>query len=121
MCFDENDLFHWWNLNCLEQINKSNEKLKRKKKLKENQRKISLGSQYFGIYFTKREADCAYLLLKGYKSKRIAFKLSISHRTVECYIGLAKKKLNCSKTKDFIEMITKSDFLKNFNKIDDLE
>lgn len=121
MSLDKNNLLHWWNLNCLEQIKNSNEKLKMGKKIKGNQGKISLGSQYLGLYFTRREADCANLLLKGYKSKWIAFKLNISPRTVECYIRFAKNKLNCSKTRDFIDIVAKSDFLKNFNNSDDLE
>lgn len=44
---------------------------------------------------TKREIDCANLLMKGMKIKEIALALNLSPRTVETHINNLKIKLNC--------------------------
>jgi DNA-binding CsgD family transcriptional regulator len=56
--------------------------------------KYCLGQQYGNNYFTPREAQCVYYLLKGYTAKQVALALNISSRTVEYYIDTIKLKLN---------------------------
>ena len=46
-------------------------------------------------YLTRREVECIVYLLRGKTAKKIGTILNISPKTVEEYIGLAKKKLNC--------------------------
>ena len=47
------------------------------------------------IYFSKREKECIYLLLRGYTSKQIAQSLFISPKTVDFYIDNIKTKSRC--------------------------
>ena len=45
------------------------------------------------LYLTKKQGECAALLIKGQTSKEIARNMSLSHRTVEGYISDIRNKL----------------------------
>lgn len=51
---------------------------------------------------SKRELDCATLLLHGLTSKEIGSHLSLSYRTIEDYINSLKRKLNARNKSDLI-------------------
>jgi DNA-binding NarL/FixJ family response regulator len=46
-----------------------------------------LGTKYGSAYFTRREAECMVLLLKGKTINSVANILKLSPRTVEYYMG----------------------------------
>jgi DNA-binding CsgD family transcriptional regulator len=50
---------------------------------------------HYRLCLTSREIDCYLLLAKGYRSKEIAKKLTISYRTVEKHIENIKDKSHC--------------------------
>ncbi len=59
----------------------------------------------FDIYFSKREMECIYLLIRGKTSKMIAKELNLSYRTVEHYLENIKIKLNVSTKAALVEKI----------------
>jgi DNA-binding CsgD family transcriptional regulator len=71
-----------------------------------------LGSKYPEIYFTKREAQCMLLLLKGKTMKEAADILSLSARTIEYYIKNMKIKIECRTKSELIGAVIESDFIK---------
>lgn len=73
----------------------------------------ALGSRYGKIYFTKREAECMVLLLKGKTINSVASCLDLSPRTVEYYVKNMKAKLGCKTKFELIDLVYASDFLKN--------
>lgn len=72
-----------------------------------------LGGRYKNTYFTKREAQCMVLLLKGKTIARVANSLKLSPRTVEYYIKNMKSKLGCRTKFELIDLVYDSDFIKN--------
>ncbi len=74
-----------------------------------------LGPNFVDIYFTKREAECMLLTLKGKTIKSIAASLKLSPRTVEFYIKNMKIKLSCHTKYELIQAIQRSDFIKNLD------
>lgn len=52
-----------------------------------------------------REIECIVHILRGKTSKQIAKMLSLSHRTIEFYIGRLKTKLHCHTKSELIEKI----------------
>jgi DNA-binding CsgD family transcriptional regulator len=57
------------------------------------------------IIFSKREHECLASLAKGKTVKEIANNLNLSPRTIEFYVGNAKKKVGCNYKNQFIEMV----------------
>lgn len=53
--------------------------------------------------FTKKQALCSFLLMRGKTAKEIASIMSISKRTAEAYINAIKEKLDCSSKSDIID------------------
>lgn len=51
---------------------------------------------------SKRELDCASLLLNGLTSKEMGSHLSLSYRTIEDYINSLKRKFNARNKSDLI-------------------
>lgn len=60
------------------------------------------------IYFSQREADCLYYLIRGKSMKEIARLLHISPRTVETHIEKLKAKLHCHSKMALIQMSEKA-------------
>lgn len=52
--------------------------------------------------FSRRQLECIDLLIKGFTAKEIANHLHLSFRTVEAYIELLKKKLNCKNKTELV-------------------
>ncbi len=57
------------------------------------------------VYLTKRELDCANLLIQGKTNLAISESLFISHRTVESHIESLKLKTNCNNRKELISFL----------------
>lgn len=74
-----------------------------------------LGLKYGDIYFTKREAECMVLLLKGKTIDGVAKLLQLSPRTVEYYVKNMKAKIGCRTKFELIDLVHDSDFLKNID------
>jgi DNA-binding CsgD family transcriptional regulator len=63
------------------------------------------------IKLSKREAECALLLVSGKSAKQIADELSRSKRTVEVFLNNLKTKFNCYSKSELISKLFKSDLL----------
>ena len=77
-----------------------------------------LGPKYGNRYFTKREAECMILLLKGKTLDSVATILKISPRTVEYYVKNMKSKIGCRTKFELIDLVYASDFMKNYKQIE---
>jgi DNA-binding CsgD family transcriptional regulator len=69
-----------------------------------------IGPSYPGVYFTRREAQCVLLLVRGYTLKEIGSRLGLSPRTIECYSRNVRAKLCCGSRSALIEAIVSSHF-----------
>lgn len=76
--------------------------------------KYTLGEPLPRIYFTQREAECVMQILQGKTMNEAGEILNLSPRTVEYYLSKIKQKLKCRKKRDIIELVSASDFVKNF-------
>jgi DNA-binding CsgD family transcriptional regulator len=72
-----------------------------------------LGNKYGNTYFTRREAECMVLLLKGKTINSVASILNLSPRTVEYYIKNMKFKLGCRTKFELVDLVYASEFMKN--------
>ena len=72
-----------------------------------------LGSKYGDAYFTRREAECMVLLLKGKAINSVADILELSPRTVEYYIKNMKSKIGCRTKFELVDLVYASEFMKN--------
>jgi DNA-binding CsgD family transcriptional regulator len=68
----------------------------------------------FSTYFTQREAECIIQLLNGKTMNEAGEVLHLSPRTVEYYLGKIKRKLNCRKKREVIQLVSQTEFVKNF-------
>jgi DNA-binding CsgD family transcriptional regulator len=66
-------------------------------------------------YFTKREAECMVLLLRGKTINSVANILKLSPRTVEYYIKNMKSKLGCRTKFELIDLVYASEFMNNID------
>jgi DNA-binding CsgD family transcriptional regulator len=89
--------------------------INKKKNTHDKEALIGLGMDYPDIFLTEREAHCALLLMLGFTSKEIGKRISLSSRTVEHYLLKAKEKLAIQSRSKFIEILLKSDFIKNIS------
>ena len=71
-----------------------------------------LGGVYAGIYFTRREAECLYYLLRGMTIAATAIQLELSPRTVEFYVKNMKRKLQVKTKFDLMECLHAINFLR---------
>lgn len=76
--------------------------------------KYQLGEPLPGIYLTQREADCIMQMLDGKTMIESGRCLKLSPRTVEFYLSNIKTKLKCRKKREMINLISKTEFAKNF-------
>lgn len=74
-------------------------------------KKYFLGSGHPGIYFTQRETQTIYLLMRGKTNFETAKTLGLSRRTIEFYIKNMKSKLHCHSKSELINKVIKSDLL----------
>jgi DNA-binding CsgD family transcriptional regulator len=74
-----------------------------------------LGPKYNGAYFTKREAECMMMLIKGKTINKAAIALRLSPRTVEFYLKNMKAKVRCRTKHELIEKVLESSFLQNLD------
>lgn len=86
-----------------------------KPKIKKEHKMYYLGHDYEGIYFTKREAECMLLLLKGHTIVSAAEVLRLSPRTVEFYVKNMKMKLCCCTKFELVEKVAQSEFIKSLD------
>ena len=75
----------------------------------------SLGNKHGNAYFTKREAECMVLLLKGKTINSVANILNLSPRTVEYYLKNMKSKLGCRTKFELVDLVYASEFTKNID------
>lgn len=62
------------------------------------------------IYFTKREQDVIYFLIRGKSAKNISEILGLSRRTVETHLNHIKEKMGVYTKSDLIEKLISSDW-----------
>lgn len=77
----------------------------------------SLGNKHTNVYFTRREAECMALLLRGKTIGKVAGILKLSPRTVEYYVKNMKSKLGCRTKFELLDIVYSSDFIKNARKL----
>ncbi len=70
------------------------------------------GGNYADIYFTRREAECLYYLLRGMTITATAAQLELSPRTVEFYVKNMKRKLQVKTKYDLMECLHEVRFLR---------
>ena len=63
------------------------------------------------VFLTKREIDCAKLLLKGKTNKHISDELFISLRTVETHLDSLRSKTNSRNRSELIAFLMRTDFV----------
>ena len=76
----------------------------------------SLGKKHANVYFTRREAECMLLLLKGKTIGAVANILNLSPRTVEYYVKNMKSKLGCRTKFELLDTVHASDFIAETHK-----
>lgn len=67
------------------------------------------------FYLGNREAQVIYLRILGKKNKQISEIMKLSKRTIEAYIVNIKNKSPFHKSKELINAIKKTDFMKAIN------
>lgn len=75
-----------------------------------------LTPHYPTIYFTKREAECAFWIIQNKTIEQTAHHMNLSPRTVEFYVKNMKLKLKCENKKRLIEVILASDLSSQLEK-----
>ncbi|OGT55199.1 MAG: hypothetical protein A3F17_08870 [Gammaproteobacteria bacterium RIFCSPHIGHO2_12_FULL_41_15] len=79
--------------------------------------RVYLGSRFPNIYWTRREAECIFYLVKKNKRKSIANILGLSVRTIDAYMETAKAKLNCRSQRELLFYLPETDFFLNVEKL----
>lgn len=82
---------------------------------KKNLASYNLGAKYGNTFFTRREAECMVLLLRGKTTSKIATMLELSPRTVADYIRNMKVKVDCRSIEELISLVRASEFVKNID------
>ena len=67
------------------------------------QKNYFIGERYPGLYFTRREAECLFYLLRGLTIASTAKMLDLSPRTVEFYVKNMKVKLGVKSKVELID------------------
>lgn len=90
---------------------KSKPRIKKIKPVKPRQshKKYYLGNLYPGVYFTQRETQTIYFLLRGNTIVEVAEILGLSRRTIEFYLKNMKSKLNCHSKSELISKVLQTD------------
>lgn len=103
--------FLFTNLAATKKCEKISKKKSKRKSKQSSLRIYFLGKKYPGAYFTRREAECMALLLKGKTVTTVAATLSLSPRTVEFYLKNMKIKVRCRTRYELIEIVQNSSFV----------
>lgn len=74
-------------------------------------KKYYVGSNYPNLYFTQRESECLFYLLKGLTIAATATMLELSARTVEFYVKNMKVKMRVKNKKQLLECLLREGFL----------
>ena len=82
-----------------------------------NKRRIYLESTDQEIYFSRREAECAYQLAQGKTLREVAQTLSLSIRTIEYYMKNMKAKLKCRTRSELVGKIMSSGFCNRYMEV----
>lgn len=82
-------------------------------------KRVFLGSQFFGIYLTIREAELVQLF-GDYKYHEIAKLMKISRRTVEYYANNIRKKIRCPSKNKLRALINESGILEQLKELVDI-
>ena len=84
------------------------------KTLKSNRtnRSYYVDSPYDDVYFTQREAECLFYLMRGMTIVATASMLELSPRTVEFYVKNMRIKMNALSKSDLLDRLHEVDFLK---------
>ena len=80
-----------------------------------NGRIYFVGGIYKGVYFTRREAQVLFHLLKGKTIPEVAQKLSLSPRTIEFYVKNMRLKLGAYSKDELIEKIKNTDIVEKLD------
>lgn len=83
------------------------------KKIKRNRpsRSYYLDPPYENVYFTQREAECLYYLMRGMTIVATATILELSPRTVEFYVKNMRIKMNAMSKSDLLDRLHEVNFL----------
>jgi LuxR family transcriptional regulator, quorum-sensing system regulator SolR len=107
----KNPIIKPWRLNNIKTINTVNPispfyKLDKSALLKQIKiKRIYLNTNDQETYLTKREMDCAVLLVQGKTNQDIADNLFISPRTVETHLESLRMKTNCKNRRELIDYL----------------
>jgi DNA-binding CsgD family transcriptional regulator len=74
-----------------------------------------LGENYPAVYFTRREAECLYYLLRGFTISATALQLNLSARTVEFYVKNMKQKMGVKNKSELMERLHAVGFMQVIN------
>ncbi len=74
-----------------------------------------LGADYEGIYFTRREAQSLYHLLKGKTISETGRDLKLSPRTIEFYVKNMRLKLGVYSKDELLEKVRKTPLINQLN------
>ncbi len=76
-----------------------------------SQKHYYVGDTYPGLYFTRREAECLFYLLRGLTIGSTAKMLDLSPRTVEFYVKNMKTKLGVRSKVELIDKLHEVSFM----------
>lgn len=88
------------------------DKIRSLKPKKEPLKKYGLGAKYDDVWFTRREAECMFWLLKNNTTDEIAMQLGLSLRTVMDHVERMREKTGCCTTPELLALVCDSEFLK---------
>ncbi len=74
-----------------------------------------LDDRFPAIYFTEREAQTMFLLLRGGTLQEVAKYLGLSVRTIEFYVKNMRMKLNVNTKKELVDLIRQTSFQSCFS------
>ena len=72
-----------------------------------------LGVSFPNVSFTRREAECMVLLLRGYTNTEVAACLGLSARTVEFYVKNMRHKTDCASKAHLVKSMLAINFSQN--------
>ena len=77
-----------------------------------------IGEAFEGIYFTRREAQTLFHLLKGKTIPEVGRSLDLSARTIEFYVKNMKLKIGVKSKAELLDKLRHTDIIKQLNFFD---